>query len=171
MLSSTDDVKKFVPLFINHSFVKDDSFTPIKIAIATKLPLILAASPEGLVIAAILLIDDVPLIRSLTAAAVSKHLNSQFLCEVELFDLILKKLDQKQLKFLGLKWIELIEMKLKCDPNGESISTVVDEFFVVQKVCLQLKLNNSDFDFEKVQFMQISDARIRLIRSIKPLFK
>lgn len=169
MLDSTEKIKRFLPLFMSHAFNKDDAYTPIKISIANKLPMILEASNDGKVIALILLIDDVPMIRTKAAFSISKYLNSQFLSEVELFELLLPKLDEKQLKFLALKWIELIEMKLKCDPNGESISTLVDEFFVVQKVFNQLKLN-PNFDFTQFQFIPISDARSQFINTIKPFF-
>ena len=131
---------------------------------------ILSASPDGCVVALIMLIDDVPLIRTKTAAAVSDYLNTQFLCEVELFDMILKKLNERQLKLVAAKWIELIEQKEKCDPNGESISTLVDEFFVVQKAFYALKLN-ADFDFGRFQYIPMSEARIQFVNTIKPYFQ
>ncbi|KAK8845014.1 hypothetical protein M9Y10_021190 [Tritrichomonas musculus] len=170
MLNGTDEIKRFIPLFINHAFNKDDSYTPIKIAIARKLPHILQASPDSKIIALILLIDDVPLIRTKAAIAVSHYLKTQFLIEVELFDLLLKNLDEKQLKLIALKWIELIELKEKSDPNGESISTLVDEFYVVQKVLQALKLGNN-IDFTRFQFIPISDARIQFVNSTKPYLK
>lgn len=170
MLSGAEKIKRFVPLFVHHAFNKDDGLTPVKISIANKLPEILNSSPEGKVIAMGLLIDDVPLIRTKTAFAVSQFLNSQFLIEVELFDLLLRRLDQNQLKFMALKWIELIELKSKCDPNGESLSTLVDEFFVVRKAFKALNLN-VDFNFEKFQFIPISEGRIQFVNEIKPFFK
>ena len=157
-------LQQYTPLFIDIAFSKDDNDTPAKIAVSSKLSSILKFSYYGKIVALLLLIDDIPIVRTKTSKCVSSFLNVQFLSEVELFDLLMKDLNPIQLNSLFLRWIKIIEFKIKTDPKGESVTTLVDEFFVLEKITKALKI---PIDYTPFKYLPIDQARTQLIKSFK----
>lgn len=157
-------LQQYTALFIDIAFSKDDNDTPAKIAVSSKSSSILRFSYYGKIVALLLLIDDIPIVRTKTSEIVSSFLNVQFLSEVELFDLLMKDLNPIQLNSLFLRWIKIIEFKIKTDPKGESVTTLVDEFFVLEKITKALKI---PIDYTPFKYLPIDQARTQLIMSFK----
>jgi hypothetical protein len=136
---------ELLPFFEKWAFNFSEDMTLVHISVAEILHFCLDSS-SGLVIALKLLVDDVPLVRTLAVKAVCSALNTDFVSELLCFRAVVKKLGMQSKRALvevGMKWLSIIQKRMESDVRGEVLMVLVDEFFIVKEVLKELGVNES----------------------------
>jgi hypothetical protein len=145
---SEAQIAELLPFFENWAFGLGEDMTPVHIALAEILGLYLESS-IGLIIALKLLVDDVPLVRTLAVKAVCAAFSDEFVSELLCFRCVVKRLgirSKTDLVAVGVKWLNIIQKKLEIDVRGEVLTVLVDELFIVREVLKEIGFRES-FEF------------------------
>ena len=154
---TTEQVMELLPILRPLAYNLGEDMTPVHIAIAECLPLILIDS-IGYVIALRLLIDEIPRVRTLAMTAVSAALDTEFSSEIVLFQRVLEKVtaqDSSVLLSVLVQWLKMIEERQECDTHGESLTVLVDEFFMVREIFKALHIEFVYWPFPLAKLLDV----------------
>ncbi|KAH0796041.1 hypothetical protein GPJ56_000109 [Histomonas meleagridis] len=158
-------------LFLNFVYNLSEEMTPIHIALAEVLPMLLFDKKKGIMIAYRLLIDDVPRVRTLTMKALSDMLKIPFASEIRLIEILNERIaqnDPSTLCQIIFKWLNLMQKKTENDTHGEPLTILVDEFYVVRE---GMKSLGHEVPFDNFTRDGLLDARRVFIESSLKIFE
>lgn len=167
MNTSPQEFEPIISSLYSFAFQLGEDITPVHITSASLLPKFLSL-PLGKAIALRLLIDEVPLVRTLAMSAVSGFYGVDFLCENELLSRLIESLKNENgiLMMLCRTWINLIKERSSFDIHGEQLTYFVDEFFIVRTILSSLGYNVSLPHTIDTDLPSLRDHLIEQTRSI-----
>ncbi|OHS99007.1 hypothetical protein TRFO_34618 [Tritrichomonas foetus] len=140
-------LNEIIPALENIAYDLREETTPVHIAVAELLPLLLF-DVKGYLIALRLLMDDVPCVRTLTMKALSDKFDIGFSSEIILFNRLLKMIHEnygetgtKYLTLALLKWAKMISRRIDSDTHGEALTVIVDEFFFLRRISDEIQID------------------------------
>jgi hypothetical protein len=161
---SQAEIFGLLPLFEEFVFTLDEDLTPVHLAIAEALPLMLF-DRRALAFALRLLIDDIPKVRTLAIRAVSEARGTEFCSEVVTFRELANYIAETEpnlLMRIVVRWLGLMEKKAKKDAFGELLTTFVDEVFVLRELFAVLHLQ---CDFSTYPLDSLINVRKEVIKA------
>lgn len=156
-------IERCSELFVDSALDFSSKMTPVHISLAS-ITSILIRSEKLLPVAFLLVMNDIPLVRTL----IITHINEDIKCEEVIIRDIASKLSDACKRSIATKWVLSLESHLSSDNWGEPASLFVDELFI-PRICVQ-EISDATNNMNKMlniiemrrEFVQISKRILNL---------